>query len=682
MIRIMTVGRNNAMKKHFYTFAFTVAALAAVSCSEKLVGEAEISPEQRKVPMTFSTELPGTKTSLQPDGNVFWSDGDMISIFDGTANEQFSLQSLDGSSAIFAGEAVPAETYYALYPYSEASSFNGNEIVFDLPSGQDAVSGSFASGLNPSAAAAQEGVLNFRNVAGLVKVTLNSVPAGSVLKSITFSGRSGEPLAGKVALRMDDFTSSVSGSTSVTISSENIAAGTYYFVVHPAVLSDGIELVFTYGSGTAVKRGSVPLEIIAGEIRDLGSFDAPEPVVEDGSAENPYRLRTADDLMAMKVRLEQEDYSQKPEVWFSLEKDVDMSGKDWEPLYAPAEGLPWDNYPVIRFEGNNHVISNLSVSGKRHASFLGVLIGSCKNLVLENASVETDGTTPAGTVASVLASYDRADKALIENVTVSGTVKGAYGYAVDGNWDAPAYGAGGIAGVVRQGSKILTGNSTVKVDGTVVGGIAGAGEAGGEIIGCTYDGELYAHGDAYDVYAGGIAGSIAGENSGNRFWIKECHASGKFDAKDMGHSAGGIAGRARNDSWIETSWSDAEVVARLNVGGIAGNISDSGVTVQNCVSWCTRYYTEPYVCDIQDGIGHIAGYVSGAYLHIGTCWSDQTVALELKSPSDGSIGTVTVSEEDKSGIDTEESNVTRIRYCGTAAASLEEALAAAGIAAE
>ena len=703
----------NTMKKLNYILAAASVAAVPVSCSEKMSenDNENTLTEVSKVEMTFNATAPAvngndgrpagdalpltTKTQLGEDGlTVVWSENDAISVFDGVKNEQFTVSGIDGSSAVFSGLAVPTGTYYAVYPYSGTASMAEGVITAALPASQPAVQGTFGSGINLSAAVASNGSFIFRNLCALASIEITSVPDGCTLTSVTIQGRGDEALAGTVSIEVPELTSTVSGNEGVTLTGESIAAGTYVFTVHPAELRDGVIITFHYGDlgSSKVVSGSA-LSFKAGVKTVLPSVAAPAP--EAGTEASPYKLASVEDLQNMKniigaLDLDYTDAADAPSVYFSLVADIDMSGEEWTPLYVPASGLPWSGYPVINFDGNGHKISNLSVEG-RHASFFGVMLGKCTDVTFENPAITSDGTSPSGVVASVLAGYDRAGKDLacaeLANVSVTGgAVTGAYGANMDasGAWDEPAYGTGGVCGVIRQGSKIFDCSVvSAKIDGTIAGGIAGAAQEGGEITRCSFSGTVSAHGaeGMSAAYAGGIAGLISGKNSDNKFWVKESYSEGCITSTDIAYSSGGIVGFAENDSWIETSYSKAELYGRVNAGGIVGSAWDTwGLTVINCVAWCKVYHTAPYGCDEKYGNGYIVGAWRGAYNKFDNCYSNSNeIDLTWLNPDNNQEETLSPSNDESAPVDTGGQSVMKNRYNGTPATSLDEALKTAGI---
>lgn len=676
------------MRKFYCPFA-AAAAMAAVtvSCAEQPEDMEPVTGNIEKTEMTFMAEALSTRTALQSDDRVFWSEGDNVSIFSNGENEKFEVSEINGSSAVITGSAAESGTYYAVYPYNDEASWAGEGIITTvLPEIQPAVNGTFGEEINLSAAVAEDGNLVFSNLCGLAALTVNSVPEGKTLTSISIQGRSGEIIAGAASVNMNEMSVSAAeegGSGTVTLTGENIAPGTYYFTMFPVELASGAVITFTYGDGTSASiYADANIALLAGLICELPAVDAPVP--GDGTEGKPYKLASAADLQNMRNMI-----SEGKTVFFSLVDDVDMKGIEWTPLYAP-ESLADETCPVIYFEGNGHVISNLTVSGK-HASFFGVLTGNCWNLTFENPSVESDGASPAGAVASALVSRDNIDSEIAYVQVSGGHVTGAYGAEVEQGTDgrlgvasSPAYAAGGICGVMRNGGRILGSSSSAKVDGTIAGGIIGTGELGGEVTECRSYGDITAHGKANAApiaYAGGIAGLISGSGGDNRFWIKECYSAGTLTSTDLAYSSGGIAGIAKNDTWIETSYTEAVLHGRVNAGGIVGSAWGTwGLTVKNCVAWCKEYHTAPYPCDEKFGNGYVVGAWKGGYNEFSDCWSNSTsVNLLWFNPDTSTEETLTPDSGESVNVNTGGTEDSGNRYCGQSAASLEAALSSAGI---
>ena len=251
------------MKTIYGFMALAAIAALSVSCDkEQTAGDGQPS----KVEMTFTSRAAGqsqvasgTKTALQDGEKVVWTDGDAIGIFGNSGKaEQFALESIDESDAsvaTFKGSALPAETYYAVYPYDADAELSGDAISAELPAVQTAAGdGTFAAGVNLSAAVAENGNLQFENLCGLVTLTLSSVPEGYSLESVTLEGRNGEKISGEVSVSVPDLKAAAgeNAGTSVTLAAAEgsyLSAEAYVFTVIPATFSNGIRVTFDYPDG-------------------------------------------------------------------------------------------------------------------------------------------------------------------------------------------------------------------------------------------------------------------------------------------------------------------------------------------------------------------------------------------------------------------------------------------------
>ena len=210
------------MRKFYYPFA-AAAAMAAVtvSCAEQPEDMEPVTGNVEKTEMTFMAEALSTRTALQSDDRVFWSEGDNVSIFSNGENEKFEVSEINGSSAVITGSAAESGTYYAVYPYNEDAFWASEGIITTvLPEIQPAVNGTFGEEINLSAAVAEDGNLVFSNLCGLAALTVNSVPEGKTLTSISIQSRSGEIIAGAASVNMNEMSVSAAeegGSGTVTL---------------------------------------------------------------------------------------------------------------------------------------------------------------------------------------------------------------------------------------------------------------------------------------------------------------------------------------------------------------------------------------------------------------------------------------------------------------------------------
>lgn len=251
------------------------AALILAACgNEEFIENVENGAAEQLVPMTFTANMPQTRTYLSDGLNVHWSEGDEIALWDDTDKRKFTAKDIDGSSATFTGMANSNYRYAAFYPYSAVKAREAVTFTFTLPARQTAKWYSFANNLAPSFALveAPETNLQFKNVCALVKfyIGLSAID----VKTVSLVARNGEVLAGDLKYKFTD--ESVVGAESNTSSRIDLSgpfepAIYYYFVVRPCTLAGGFSLLVEYNDGT-LKRTEVrkPVTLKAGQILDIG----------------------------------------------------------------------------------------------------------------------------------------------------------------------------------------------------------------------------------------------------------------------------------------------------------------------------------------------------------------------------------------------------------------------------
>ena len=604
-----------------------IAAVAAGCSKEELEGGSESG--QEKVAMSFSSEALTTRTSLVDGQKVVWTEDDAIGIFGGSAAvEEFVLTEIDpedASRATFRGEAVPSDTYYAIYPFNPEAAIEGNVISTELPSGQPAEAGTFGTGINLSAAvAAQDNTLTFRNLCGLVTVELSSVPEGYELEGLVLEGRNGEKLAGQVSITADgaglNAAPAESSSTAVTLKAADgapLAAGTYVFTILPADFTGGLRIVFDYGeSGRSEVLTGEPVKVSAGENHRLPAVSAKAP---EGTAGNPYRISTADELLAFAAA--SGEYSSDDVV--ALDADIDMSGKAWTPFVLGCQ-----------FDGRGHRIYNISSDAgciftdiSSGAVLKDVVFGSRDGTAYDGTSVislsgpsENTGLVGrnSGTLDNVTSyvpvTAEYSGEIAGNEVRIGGLVSSNYGtvrnsrahgkITVTGTINKYVY-AGGITGWFSSSgisveSSVNTGDITVNSDKLQgVGGIAGMFQ-GGKITDCENTGKITVTNADKGSYCGGIVGFIQ-IRSESPSTISGCENSGEFDmdnddVRGLGGIAGVIHGYAQsgvtisgctNSSPVFISKGHRNLSGDKGIGGILG-LSTSSTNKQHRIVSCTN----------------------------------------------------------------------------------------------
>lgn len=253
-------------------FTMAAAALILAACgNEEFIENVENGAAEQPEFMTFTANMPQTRTYLSGGTNVHWSKGDEIALWDNTAKRKFTATEIDGSSATFTGEANASNIYIAAYPYNAVV---GEMSRIKLPAKQTAKWKSFDNNLAISYAVSMGGGLNlqFKNACALVKfyIGLSAID----VKTVSLVARNGEVLAGTMSLNLErgELIPDVDSSSRIDLSGPFEPAIDYYFVVRPCTLAEGFSLLVEYNDGT-LKRTEVrkPVTLKAGQILDIGA---------------------------------------------------------------------------------------------------------------------------------------------------------------------------------------------------------------------------------------------------------------------------------------------------------------------------------------------------------------------------------------------------------------------------
>ena len=232
------------MKKIIF-FAFAAAAL--VGCVKENLNSVE---EGALKPMTISAGV-DADTKAHLDGkSVVWDATDVLGIYDGgSAIKKFttSEDKINGTSADFTGQAAYLDMYYAVYPYSDAVSFDASTNTFttSIPTTQTAsadngfMNGAYIAVAKADCASGEP--LRFKNVCSYIKVTVSE---SNVKKVVVKSASGSKLLTGKINVKVTDGdpeTTVYDGSTLVYLvpasGSDYIDPGTYYIAVAPQNLN-------------------------------------------------------------------------------------------------------------------------------------------------------------------------------------------------------------------------------------------------------------------------------------------------------------------------------------------------------------------------------------------------------------------------------------------------------------
>ena len=255
--------------KHIVSSLFLLAAVTACQVQE-LDGILSQGGESQFLEFTadFGDGL-STRTSITSVGKILWSPGESISIFYGNSGESsgsefVSQNTSPNSTATFSGtitaftgleEGGQMMSFWAVYPYSASNRCDGNSVIGTLPSEQVAVEENFADNTTLMVSKSPGLALPFYNVGTFLRVCFSR----SDISSMTFNGRNGEIVSGRVSVTMDSAGepewSSIEGEGSKYVRLSAPGGGCfesgkyYYFTFLPQAFSNGWSLTFETSGG-------------------------------------------------------------------------------------------------------------------------------------------------------------------------------------------------------------------------------------------------------------------------------------------------------------------------------------------------------------------------------------------------------------------------------------------------
>ena len=271
------------MKKYIQSMMAFAAIVSFASCSSE-DNNTTIENESATKVMTFTATQEGDEQSTRAaistsDSKVInWEEGDQISIFDGTKNNQFTLKNGAGTkSATFQGVAASAETYTAVYPYQSEATLSGTSVEkVTLKATQNATANSFDKEAALMIAEGDNTTLTFKNVVGYVKVKptfnctridLKAFDNSAVLAGTgTVSYNGGEPKL--------DLSNAETKYYAITLTGDIKADNYYYIAVPPVTLKAGWTIEFTAKDNGKLysRKGTNPITFTSNKVTDLGEF--------------------------------------------------------------------------------------------------------------------------------------------------------------------------------------------------------------------------------------------------------------------------------------------------------------------------------------------------------------------------------------------------------------------------
>ena len=287
-----------------------------------------------------------------------------------------------------------------------------------------------------------------------------------------------------------------------------------------------------------------------------------------GTADDPYQIATADDVMLLGET--SEDYDK----YFTLTADIDLDPnlpgrKVFErAVIAPdVEGKQYFQGTAFTgtFDGNGKRISRLTIDGGSYLGLFGLLDDAAR---ISSLAVEAADVSGIGDYVGGFASWNRG---IISNCHSTGTVSGDM--YVGGLVGRNAYYHSGTEPWVVYSGVISMSYSTGTVSGDVyVGGLVG-GNSGG--TGVSYS--------TADVSGGSNVGGLAGKNEGGN--VDHCYSTGNVRGS---WNVGGLVGHNPTGR-VVYCYSAGGVSGGRNAGGLVGNNAscDNECEGRYCLPNCT-----------------------------------------------------------------------------------------------
>ena len=204
----------------------------------------------------------------------------------------------------------------------------------------------------------------------------------------------------------------------------------------------------------------------------------------------------------------------------TLTENINLTDIDWTPI-----GTDYYNQYTGAFDGGNHTITGLTVTGSNEFTGLFGFIGSggkVKDVTLKEVKIESDNDM--SDVGGVVGwSYGT-----IENCSVSGSVIGRGTISI----------VGGVVGYQWGGSITGCSSSATVNTGNTAGGVAGHTTMGAAMTASYATGDVTVENDGTsNAWAGGIVGMNGGSST-----LTACYAAGNVSGKGSGtiHVGGAV----------------------------------------------------------------------------------------------------------------------------------------------
>ena len=444
-------------------------------------------------------------------GEVYFNDCDMIG-YTGIVSAQGYLEINGGNYICYSGIADDGTQLTS--PTYNVRAYSGLKIT----------DGSFTS---------RHGVVYLGGGTGVIESGSFTIEFyAATTSNVVYVGGSCEMTINGGSFLSDDSRDKADSGTAVLVadSASKLTINNGTFVGMNGMVSCNDNTVINGGSFSTVfdynHYGSIEKSVTVGAVITVGGVtmvktengmeEAPavSGLAGSGTETDPYMINTVADLVLFRdsVNAGETKYN-APGVYVALGASIDLAGTTWDAGIGDGTNASFDGI----FDGKGYSIKNLTVdrtnNGYVCAALFGYIMDTAviRNLVIENATVNANGSTGNNVAVLVGFVYNKDGSALIENVTIKGDVKvdavnvygvGAivgysYGFmhavninncTVDVNAGSYILADAGVGGIIGYGGGAVITDCTVKsitltADG-LVGGIAGTLFNGAAVTDC------------------------------------------------------------------------------------------------------------------------------------------------------------------------------------------------------
>lgn len=290
------------MKKYRIAIMAFAAMTILAGCKKQQI----ITPANTQ--MTFTATIggdEGSKTELQGDYSVNWSNDDEILVYDGSNKGIYRTASGGTTTAVFTGgTTLSGSSYIAAYPTSyngKETTFNGNTVEFKLPVLQPLKVGTFDKDVAPMVAKSSTKSLDFKNVCGAICIRLWGV-SGCCINRIVVKSNNGAKINGTYTVKYsgDEFVASIGSdgsdvvclttTTPVTLSNEESDPTLIYVMLPKGTYEGGFNVKAYYGSEQVFSGDYAPANSIEPNLIKLLKVTKIETVVSVPEGAIPARF--------------------------------------------------------------------------------------------------------------------------------------------------------------------------------------------------------------------------------------------------------------------------------------------------------------------------------------------------------------------------------------------------------